>query len=155
MLIAVDPLLQRIEAVPEPDCYSVTFLLDGAHERSVIMKVTGSGDGAERIVQVPEANLIPGWSATSGSFRAVLAAVRAVDDARHETEDEPSLLRDQDGGWDVSVGNVVLGASGQPECVAHGELELVGSATYRCATCGAEALFGRTGPATGAPGATN
>ena len=40
MLVAVDPLLHRIEAVPEHGCYSVTFLLDGNHERSVIMKVT-------------------------------------------------------------------------------------------------------------------
>jgi hypothetical protein len=144
MLIAVDPLLFRIEAVPEPDCYSVTFRVDGTRERSVIMKVTGTSDPeVDPGVVVPEANMIAGWSRTSASFRAVLAAVRAVDEARHQTGNDQNLLRDLPGGWDVSIGNIVLNAAGRPECAGHGELEVADApATYVCAVCGAQALFG-------------
>ena len=141
MLVAVDPLLHRIEAMPERGCYSVSFLLDGNHERSVVMKVVGTeAEVAE--VAVPEANLLPGWSPASASFRAVLAAVAAVDAARTAVDGSGGLLRDVPGGWDVSVGNVVLDEAGRPACVAHGELELTQPATFVCPTCGAQALFG-------------
>jgi hypothetical protein len=76
MLIAVDPLLQRIDALPEPGCYSVTFTLAGNHERSVVMKVPPDADAARDVI-VPEANMLPGWSPASASFVAVLAAVLA------------------------------------------------------------------------------
>jgi hypothetical protein len=146
MLDAVDPLLQRIEAVPEPSCYNVTFVLDRNHERSVIMKVSPDApDG----VHVPEANMIAGWDRTAESFLAVLAAVRAVDQARRQGGGVALGLRDGPGGWDVSVGNVVAGADGRPECVAHGPLEPAAdagaeadSAAYSCPVCGAVALFG-------------
>jgi hypothetical protein len=139
MLDAVDPLLQRIEAVPEPSCYNVTFVLDRNHERSVIMKV--SADAADG-VHVPEANMIAGWARSSDSFRAVLAAVRAVDDARRSGGGVAQGLRDVPGGWDVSVGNVIAGADGQPSCVAHGPLEPAAAGSYSCPECGAVALFG-------------
>jgi len=155
MLDAVDPLLHRIEALPEHGCYSVTFLLDGNNERSVVMKVANkTGDqpperpgGAAREVIVPEANMLPGWTVADESFRAVLAAVLAVDDARHQVVGSNSVLRDVAGGWDVSIGNIVLDSWGHPACVAHGELELaVGAppATYACPTCGARALYGES-----------
>lgn len=141
MLLAVDPLLHRIEAVPEPNCYSVTVLLDGNRERSMIMKVTDPSDEVDG-VHVPEANMIAGWLRSSDSFRAVLDAVRAFDRARNGSDGVGPLLRDVPGGWDVSVGNVVLDADGRPECVAHGPLEPVADPdAFDCATCGAQALF--------------
>lgn len=140
MLVAVDPLLHCIQAMPEHGCYSVSFLLDGDNERSVVMKVV-VGAGTETQVQAPEANLLPGWSPTSDSFGAVLAAVRAVHEARTAVNGSGGLLRDVPGGWDVGVGNVVLD-NGQPICVAHGELERTQSATYVCPTCGAQAMYG-------------
>jgi len=71
--------LHRIEALPEHGCYSVTFLLDGNNERSVVMKVTNDSRDAKGSAEVvvPEANMLPGWSAADESFRAVLTAVRA------------------------------------------------------------------------------
>jgi hypothetical protein len=140
MLVAVDPLLHRIEAMPEHGCYSVSFWLDGDNERSVVMKVVGT-EGTDGEVQAPEANLLPGWSPASASFVAVLAAVRAVHDARSGVAGSAALLRDVPGGWDVGVGNVVLD-EGHPICVAHGGLELTESATYVCPACGAQAMYG-------------
>ena len=87
--------------------------------------------------------MIAGWSRPRHRFGPCSAAVRAVDEARHQVDGEQSLLRDLPGGWDVSIGNIVLDAAGRPECVAHGELEVADApATYVCATCGAQALFG-------------
>ncbi len=145
MLIAVDPLLQRIDALPEPGCYSVTFLLAGNHERSVVMKVPRAADATARDVIVPEANMLPGWSPASASFVAVLAAVLAVDQARNRADSADEALRDAPGGWDVGIGNIVLDAAGRPSCVAHGELEQVETGRYVCATCQAQALFGPNG----------
>jgi hypothetical protein len=144
MLIAVDPLLQRIDALPEPGCYSVTFLLAGNHERSVVMKVPADADAARDVI-VPEANMLPGWSPASASFVAVLAAVLAVDRARSGTDSADEALRDVPGGWDVGIGNIVLDELGRPNCVAHGELEQVETGHYVCATCQAQALFGPAG----------
>jgi hypothetical protein len=72
----------------------------------------------------------------------VLDAVRSVDRARHQVNGSNALLRDVDGGWDVGIGNIVLGEGSRPTCVAHGELELTEPATYECATCGARARYG-------------
>jgi hypothetical protein len=144
MLFAVDPLLHRIDALPEHGCYSVTFLIDASHERSVVMKVTGD-DLAD--VVAPEANMLPGWSVESESNRTVLEAVVAFHRARTRADSGGAVLRDVPGGWDVSVGNVALDENGRPACAAHGELEVAeasnGSATtFVCATCGACARFG-------------
>jgi hypothetical protein len=91
--------------------------------------------------------MIAGWARSTESFRAVLSAVRAVDEARRSGGGVALGLRDGPGGWDVSVGNVVTGADGRPECVAHGPLEPAADpaadpATYSCPVCGATALFG-------------
>jgi hypothetical protein len=149
MLDAVDPLLHRIEALPEHGCYSVTFLLDGNNERSVVMKVTNDSRDAKGSAEVvvPEANMLPGWSAADESFRAVLTAVRAVDQARHQVAGSNAVLRDVPGGWDVGIGNIVLDASGHPACVAHGELVPAPDgppAAYVCPTCAGQALYGES-----------
>jgi hypothetical protein len=136
MLYAVDPLLHRIDALPEQGCYAASFVIANGQERGMVVRVV---DGE---VVVPPANLIPGWSATSESFRAAAAAILAVDHARDQSGGREALLRDVPGGWDVSVGNVSLSESGQPTCEAHGELELTQPDTYECPTCGAQALYG-------------
>jgi hypothetical protein len=138
MLVAVEPLLHRIDALPEHGCYSVTFLLDGAHERSIVMKVVDAE------VVVPEANLLPGWSGDSPAFVSALGAVRAFNSARNAVDGSAALLRDVPGGWDVGVGNVVL-ENGQPVCVAHDPMPAGTAAEFECAECGAQALYGATG----------
>jgi hypothetical protein len=135
MLNVVDPLLRRIEALSEDGYYAMSFLMRDGQERSIVMRV---GDGE---VDVPEANLVEGWAATSASFRAAVAAVRAVDQARNVVGPPTVSLRDVPGGWDVSLGNVTLSGTGQPVCVAHGELALTEFATYCCPNCGARARY--------------
>jgi hypothetical protein len=122
--------------MPETACYTATFLLDTGQERGVLMRVV---DGQAVVAEV---NLIPGWSSSSPSFRAALAAVVAVDAARASVGTPTAMLRDVPGGWDVGVGNVVLTEAGQPGCVAHGEMERTAPGTFTCAECGAQALYG-------------
>ena len=131
----MDPLLSRIEALPQDGCYSVRFLMDDGQERSIVMR-TDNGS-----VDVPDANLLDNWSRTSESFRAAMAAVRAVHEARELAGAGRPRLRDIDGGWDVAVGNVAISEAGRPVCVAHSTLEPAGSDSYLCAVCGAAALF--------------
>jgi hypothetical protein len=138
MLKVVDPLLRRIEALSEDGYYALGFLMGDGHERSMVVRL---GDNE---VDVPEANLIEGWARTSASFRAAVTAVRAVDQARKVVGPRSVPLRDVPGGWDVSLGNVTLSETGQPVCVAHGELALMESATYQCPSCGALARYGDT-----------
>ena len=85
--------------------------------------------------------MIPGWSPDSASFRAAVAAVGALDEARRLVGAQRPQLLDVDGGWDVGLGNVVLAPAGLPACVAHGNLEPVGSQRWECPACGARALF--------------
>jgi hypothetical protein len=140
MLKVVDPLLRQIEALTEDGCYALSFLMGDGQERSMVMRLC-NGD-----VDVPQANLFEGWPTTSKSFRAAVAAVRAVDQARKVVGPRSVRLRDVPGGWDVGLGNVTLSQAGQPVCVAHGELELTESATYQCPTCGARARYGDVSP---------
>src|SRR6266567_4688647 len=135
MLEVVDPLLRRIEALTIDGSYALSFLMDNGQERNMVITL---GDDE---VEVPEANLIEGWSRTSESFRAAVAAARAMDQARRVVGPGAAALRDVPGGWDVGLGNVTLSQAGQPVCVAHGELELTEPGTYRCPTCGAGALY--------------
>jgi hypothetical protein len=140
MLFAVDPLLRRIEALPEHGCYSVTFLLGASQERSVVMKV--AGDDITDVV-APEANMLPGWSVESEPNRSVLEVVVAFHRARSQADGGGAVLRDVAGGWDVSVGNVMLDDAGRPACAAHGELEPDAAAgDFACAICGARARYG-------------
>jgi hypothetical protein len=134
--LPVDPLLNRIEALAEEGCYSLTFQVDGGQERNVVMRLRDGEAG------VPGANLFPGWSPGSESFRAAVAAVRALHQAREISGPGRVRLLDVEGGWDVSLGNVVLSADGIPSCVAHGVMEAGPPPTYQCLTCGARASYG-------------
>jgi len=141
MLDIVDPLLRRIEALTVDGTYALSFLMDNGQERSMVITL-GNGE-----VEVPEANLFAGWSRTSESFRAAMGVVRAMDQARRVVGPGTAALRDVPGGWDVGLGNVTVSNTGQPVCVAHGELELTEPGTYRCPICGAGALYApRYGP---------
>src|SRR5579864_5785822 len=100
MLGGVEPMLHRIEALPRSGHYALTVVLDGGHERTVVADVHDGG------VTVPTANLPHGWSTTSDSYKATVAAVLAVDHARH-VGPAPVVLQDVPGGWDVSLGNIV------------------------------------------------
>jgi hypothetical protein len=50
-------------------------------------------------------------------------------------------LHDVPGGWDVSLGNVVLAASGRARCTAHGEMTADDDGVLVCGECGARARF--------------
>lgn len=124
--------MRRVEALADDGAYTVTFLMPDNQERSVLLRVT---DGT---VTIPEANLIPGWAADSPSFGAALAAVHA---ARTLASCGRSQLLDLPGGWDVTLGNIVLSRAGQPNCVSHGDLEETEPSRYACPVCGAAALY--------------
>lgn len=130
----MDPRLTKIEALTEAGCYTVTVQLGTGQERSVVARVR---DGE---VALPAA-AVDGWSAASASYPATLAAVQAVHAARQLAEPPGRQLSDVVGGWDVSLGNVVLGPDDRPGCVTHGELAAEPGELYRCAECGAVALY--------------
>jgi hypothetical protein len=130
----MDAALQRIEALPGEGRYAVTFQRSDASEQTAVMHVA-AGD-----IDVAEASLPTGWTTDSMEFAAVAAAVLAFDAARRQASRVASL-RDVPGGWDVSLGNVVLGEAGAPTCTAHGEMDRDGDA-YVCAECGARAVYG-------------
>lgn len=127
--------MRRIEVLADDGAYAVTFLMPDNQERSVLLRVT---DGN---VTIPEANLIPGWAADSPSFEAALTAIAAVHAARTLASSGRSQLLDLPGGWDVTLGNVVLSGAGEPNCVSHGGLEETEPARYECPVCGAAALY--------------
>ena len=133
----VDPLLRKIEALDEPGCYSVAFTLDTGEDRAVVIRMRGD----EPVV--PSANSFAGWAPGSRIVTATVAVVRALHQARQSTGGSGGQLVDIDGGWDVSIGNVVLSAEGAPSCVGHGELASAGDGVYRCETCGAAARYDR------------
>lgn len=134
MLCRVDPLLQKIEALSEPGCYSLTFTLQSGDDRTIVMRMRGDEPIA------PVAGALDGWSPQSTTFDATIAAVRALHSARQLAGPAKARLLDVDGGWDVGIGNVVL-AEGSPSCVAHGELALIEPGMFRCAECGAAARY--------------
>jgi hypothetical protein len=67
-------------------------------------------------------------------------AVRAVHRARAAGPRTATLV-DVDGGWDVMMGNVVLGEHGVPVCTAHGPMPVGAGGVYECAECGARAAY--------------
>jgi hypothetical protein len=133
----MDAAVHRIEALPGIGRYAVTFRRGDGSEQSAVVQLR---DDQEQSVEVAEASLPPGWRAADAPFTATVAAVRALDAARRLTPER--ALRDVAGGWDVSLGNVVLGAEGAPECTAHGTMAADPAGEYRCAECGARALLG-------------
>jgi hypothetical protein len=107
--------LVRIEALPGEGRYAVTFERADGSEQTAVVHVTDDG------LAVAEASLPAGWTRDSAAFAATAAAVHAFDEARRHAPAAPAL-RDIPGGWDVSLGNVVLGDTGKPTCTAHGEM---------------------------------
>jgi hypothetical protein len=130
----MDAALQRIEALPGDGRYAVTFQRHDTSEQTAVVHVVADG------VEVADASLPTGWTAKSDEFAAVAEAVVAFNAARAQATRAASL-HDVPGGWDVSLGNVVLGQTGTPTCTAHGELTADGD-IYVCAECGARAAFG-------------
>lgn len=129
----MQPLLQKIEALVEPGCYTLTFALPAGHEQAVVLRMR---DG---VPVLPSVNAFAGWSEDSAA--AAAAVVQALHQAR-ELAGSPALrLTDLDGGWDVGLGNVILSEGGLPSCVAHGELDGRAAPIYRCESCGAGARF--------------
>jgi hypothetical protein len=130
----VDAVLHRIEALAGTGRYAVTFRrTDGSEQTAVV-------EADDDDVTVAEASLPAGWTRTSAAWQATAAAVLAVHLAR-DTGPQRSVLRDVDGGWDVGLGNVVLGEGGAPTCIAHGEMTAA-AGVWICAECGARAQLG-------------
>jgi hypothetical protein len=125
--------LIRIEVLPGDGRYAVSFERPDGSEQTAVMHLTENG------ISVADASLPAGWTRDSAAFNATAAAVVAFDDARRHAPAAPAL-RDVDGGWDVSLGNVVLGPDGQPTCTAHGEMTRTGD-EYLCTECYAKALL--------------
>ena len=60
--------------------------------------------------------------------------------AAHRIRPQAATLQDLPGGWDVSLGNVVLEGV-TPTCTAHGAL-VDTAGVWRCTECGAQAILG-------------
>lgn len=124
-------VLHRIEALPGDGRHAVTFQRPDGTEQTAILHL------ADDAIEVAEASLPFGWTRDSELFAITAQAVRAFDAARRAAARGPAL-RDVPGGWDVSLGNVVLGDDGSPACTAHGAMTVDGD-RYTCAECGARA----------------
>ena len=122
--------LIRIEALPGEGRYAVAFQRADGSEQLAVIQLTDDG------VEVAEASLPVGWSRDSEAFLRTAAAVAAFHEARQNAPAGPAL-RDIEGGWDVSLGNVTL-VDGTPTCVAHGAMGKSGD-QYFCAECDARA----------------
>jgi hypothetical protein len=129
----MDAVVHRIEALPGTGRYAVTWRRADGSEQTAVVHLRTQG------VEVAEASLPSGWTTTSGSFVATTSALRALDEARQLAPTRQ--LRDVDGGWDVSLGNVQIDGAGLPVCTAHGPMAAAPSGEYRCADCGARALL--------------
>jgi hypothetical protein len=126
-------VLVRIEALPGEGRYAVTFERSDGSEQTAVVHLTGTG------VDVAEASLPAGWTRDSEAFATVSLALQAFEDARRHAPAGPSL-RDVPGGWDVSLGNVVLGDPGRPTCTAHGPMTRT-EADWLCPECYARAVL--------------
>jgi hypothetical protein len=125
--------LVRIEALPGEGRYAVTFQRADASEQTAVVQLNDDR------VDVAEASLPAGWTRDSEAFTATATVVRAFDAARAHAPAAP-FLRDVDGGWDVSLGNVVLDDSGKPTCTEHGEMTQT-KTDYLCTECYARAVL--------------
>jgi hypothetical protein len=129
----VDTALHRVEALPGEGRFVVTFRRGDGGEQNAVVELRGTD------VRVAESSLPAGWEVGTPALDATIDTVRALDAARRLAP-AASSLRDIDGGWDVGLGNVVLGGQGMPRCTAHGDLALDG-AVWVCAECGARAVL--------------
>lgn len=126
--------LHRIEALSGAGRYAVTFQRPDTSEQTAVVQVSGAQ------VDVAEASLPEGWSRDGAAFAAVAEVLLAVERAR-ALGPSTAQLADVDGGWDVMMGNVVLGEGGGPTCTAHGPMEQSEPGIYQCAECGARAAY--------------
>jgi hypothetical protein len=134
----VDAVLHRIEALAGEGRYAVSFQCADGTEQTAVMRANGDD------VSVAEASLPDGWGRDSAAFRAAAAAVLAVERAR-AVGPRAALLQDVEGGWDVSLGNVVLSSTGIPACTAHGEMAQHEGGHYVCTDCDARAGYSALG----------
>ena len=125
--------LIRIEVLPGDGRYAVAFERADGSEQTAVMHLTDAG------IAVADASLPAGWTRDSDAFAATAEAVVAFDLARRHAPAAPAL-RDVEGGWDVSLGNVVLGAGGEPVCTAHGAMTKDGQ-EFLCTECYAKAVL--------------
>lgn len=139
---AVDAVLHRLEALPGDGRWAATFRRSDGSEQTAVVQVGGADGsaGATATVDVAEASLPTDWTCTSEAWLAVADAVGALERSRAASAPSGAVLRDPDGGWDVSLGNVVLGADARPACIAHGDMTDA-DGTWTCPECGAVALF--------------
>jgi hypothetical protein len=151
MLVQVDPapptqathaVLHRIEALPGDGRYALTFRRADGGEQAVVVQIP-QPDGADPAdpLDVAESSLPPGWTRRDVAFAEMVTAVLALERSRAATRPTAGVLRDLEGGWDVSLGNVVLDLYGAPWCIAHGEMTAAGT-VWTCPECGAQARFG-------------
>lgn len=124
--------LHRIEALAGAGRYAVTFQRPDTSEQTAVVQV------AEDEVAAAEASLPDGWTRDSAAFAALADVLRGMERAR-ALGPAPAQLMDVDGGWDVMMGNVVLGEGGIPTCTAHGVMNATGGGVFECAECGARA----------------
>ncbi len=132
----MDAVLHRIEALPGDGRFAVTFRRPDGSEQTAVVQMRDAG------AEVAAASLPTGWSTDGDAFAAVVESLRAFGRSRQLSAPSSGALRDTDGGWDVSLGNVVLTAAGVPACIAHGDLQGDGAGRWVCPDCGAQALFG-------------
>ena len=124
--------LHRIEALAGAGRYAVTFQRPDTSEQTAVVQV---GDDA---VSAAEASLPDGWTRDSDAFAALADVLRGMERARSLGPTDAQLM-DVEGGWDVMMGNVILGEGGAPTCTAHGVMDVIGDGVFECAECGARA----------------
>jgi hypothetical protein len=124
--------LHRIEALAGAGRYAVTFQRSDTSEQTAVVQVSGDEVGAA------EASLPDGWTRTSDAFAAMADVLRSMERAR-ALGPAVAQLMDVDGGWDVMMGNVILGDGGAPTCTAHGAMQALDHGVFQCAECGARA----------------
>ncbi|WP_375499136.1 hypothetical protein [uncultured Jatrophihabitans sp.] len=132
----MDAVLHRLEALPGDGRWAVTFRRGDGSEQTAVVQITDADT-----VDVAEASLPTDWTRSCDAWLAAADALRALERSRVASAPSGAVLRDPDGGWDVSLGNVVLGPNGRPACIAHGELTAAGD-RWTCPECGAVAVFG-------------
>ena len=126
--------LHRIEALAGAGRYAVTFQRPDTSEHTAVVQVSGVN------VTAAEASLPDGWTRGSDAFAAMGEVLRTLERARALGPPAAQLM-DVDGGWDVMMGNVVLGDGSTPTCTAHGPMDDSGTGTFECAECGARAAY--------------
>lgn len=125
--------LHRIEALAGAGRYAVTFQRPDTSEQTAVVQVSGED------VTAAEASLPDGWTRESEAFAAVARVLIAMEHARALGPAVAALV-DVDGGWDVMMGNVMLGDDGSPTCTAHGPMGEA-NGVFECAECGARAAY--------------